>query len=461
MADRPESAESIALPREPIHRLITPINRFLHVEAASGVVLLLCTVAALAAANSAVAAEYLAFWKTPVGISLGEFELRHSLKHWINDGLMAVFFFVIGLEVKREIALGELRDVRRAALPLAAAIGGMLVPAGTYLALRFGEVGQQGWGVPMATDIAFVVGCVAVLGRRIPSALRVVLLSLAIIDDIGAILVIAFGYTDSLNWVWLTAGVAGIAVVLAMQRLGVRSIGVYTLIGAFVWLGFHESGVHATIAGVILGLLTPARPYLEGGIGGELLRRASDVVHGGGWEEEPHRAEKIRRVRRATRETISPLEYLIFLLHPWVAFVIMPIFALANAGVPFRVADATSPVALAVALGLAVGKPAGILSLSWLALKLGLAQLPRGVTWRHLAGGGYLAGIGFTMALFISGLAFEDEALLRSAKVGVLLGSLVSAVVGVAILATAAAPPEEVAAEPVDATAGGLRGATA
>ena len=201
-----------------------------------------------------------------------------------------------------------------------------------------------------------------------------------------------------------------------------------------IWLAFHESGVHATIAGVALGLMTPSRPYLESSVGGDLLRRASDLLHGESWEPEPHRAEKVRRVRRITRETISPLEYLIYVLHPWVAFVIMPLFALANAGVEFRAADVLSPVALTVILGLVVGKPVGILLLSWLSLKSGIARMPEGVRWRHIAGGGFLAGIGFTMALFIAGLAFADEALLRSAKTGVLLGSAVSAIIGVLLL---------------------------
>ena len=430
-------------PREPIHRLTKPLHRFLHVEAASGVILLACALVALALANSAFSEGFLEFWKTPVTLAIGDLRLEHSLKHWINDGLMAVFFFVIGLEVKREIALGELRDFRRAALPVAAAIGGMVAPAGIYLALQFGEAGSGGWGIPMATDIAFVVGCMAVLGRRVPAALRVIILSIAIVDDIGAILVIAFGYTDTLDMAWLAAGLVGISVVLLMQRAGVRSIGMYAMVGAFIWLGFHESGVHATIAGVALGLLTPAHPYLQSGMGGELLRKVSDAIHEGTWEEEAHRAEKVRRYRRVTRETISPLEYLIYVLHPWVAFVIMPVFALANAGVQFRTADVASPVALAVILGLTVGKPLGILLASWLSLKTGLARLPRDVSWRHLCGGGFLAGIGFTMALFIASLAFADDGLLRTAKVGVLAGSLSSAIVGVTLLATAPAASAE------------------
>ena len=442
MTDHHEPSAKARLPRESIHRLTRPLSRFLHVEAVSGVVLLLCALAALTLANSAGSETFLALWKVPIGITVGDFQLEHSLKHWINDGLMAIFFFVIGLEVKREIAIGELGEIRRAALPVAAAIGGMLVPAGIYLALQLGEAGQRGWGIPMATDIAFVVGCMAVLGRRVPAALRVVLLSLAIVDDIGAILVIAFGYTESLQWGWLVTGLIGIAAVVFMQRVGIRSMAMYTLVGLVTWLGFHESGIHATIAGVALGLLTPARAY----IGGELLRRASDAIHGGGWEEEPHRAQKVRQHRRLTRETISPLEYLIYLLHPWMAFLVMPVFALANAGVPFQAADATSPVAIAVILGLVAGKPIGILLVSWLSLKAGLARLPEGVTWRHMAGGSFLAGIGFTMALFIAGLAFADDSLLRSAKVGVLLASAASAVIGMSILGTASLPSKASAA---------------
>ena len=443
MADRSNSGASSLLPQEPIHRLLRPLNSFLHVEAASGVVLLACAVVALVAANSALSDRYLALWKTPIGISIGDFQFRHSLKHWINDGLMAIFFFVIGLEVKREIALGELRELRRAALPLAAALGGMVTPAIIYLAFQLRSPGERGWGIPMATDIAFVVGCMAILGRRVPSSLRVILLSLAIVDDIGAILVIALGYTETLHWSWLIGGFAGITSVVIMQRLGVRSIGAYTLVGVATWLGFHESGIHATIAGVALGLITPAHAYLEPKFGGKLLRPASDAIHGDVPRGESIGAEQVREYRQITRELISPLEYLIHVLHPWVAFLIMPIFALANADVPFQASDVTSPVAIAVFVGLALGKPVGIVLASWLFILAGIARLPDDVNWRHMTGGGFLAGIGFTMALFISGLAFTDESLLLPAKVGVLLGSVVSACIGMAILGTATGPSKE------------------
>jgi NhaA family Na+:H+ antiporter len=440
MATDDSRQQESLLPKEPVQRLTKPLAHFLHIEAASGVVLLACAVVALAVANSPVSEAFLGFWEIPLGVEIGEFQLRHPLKHWVNDGLMVVFFFVIGLEVKRELVLGELREVRRAAMPVAAALGGMLAPAGLYLVFQAGAAGQRGWGVPMATDIAFVVGCMALLGPRVPGALRVMLLSLAIVDDIGAILVIAVGYTETLHLSWLATGAIGIAIVIGMQFIGVRSMGAYTILGVVIWLGFHESGVHATIAGVVLGLLTPARPYLAQSVGGELLEKARSVFLSGTWESDALRAGRVREYQRVTHETISPLAYLIYLLHHWVAFLIMPLFALANAGVALRATDVVSPVAIAVMVGLVVGKPTGILLLCWLSLKLGIAELPASVSWRQITGGGFLAGIGFTMALFIAGLALEDD-LLRSAKVGVLLGSLISAVVGMVILAGAPMPP--------------------
>jgi len=447
MAESPSSKNKFSFPHEPIDRLIQPLNRFLHVEAASGLVLLTCALVALGLANSTYSESFLAFWKTSIGFSIGDYQLEHSLKHWINDGLMAIFFFVIGLEIKREIVLGELREFRTAVLPVAAAIGGMVVPAGLYLLVQYGDAGQKGWGIPMATDIAFVVGCLAVLGRRIPSTLRIILLSIAIVDDVGAILVIAFGYTETLHVSWLVMGIVGILLVLVMQRLGVRSIGVYTIVGAAIWVGFHESGIHATIAGVALGLLTPARAYLKNNTGADLLETASELFHGGKWEGEEERTEKVSEYRRFTRETISPLEYLIYMLHPWVAFVIMPIFALANAGIQFQAADVVSPLALAVIAGLLIGKPIGILLASWLLLSTGVSQFPAGMNWRHLGGGAFLAGIGFTMALFITGLAFDEASLLKGAKVGVLFGSLIAAIIGMVILSTGSAPAQEEANE--------------
>ncbi len=422
------------VPKQPIDRIVGPLVRFLHIEAASGVVLMGCTLAALAAANSPLSASYLNFWETKVGFTFGDnFEFRHSLKHLINDGLMTIFFFVIGLEVKREIVLGELGDLRRAALPIAAALGGMVVPAGIYFAIQFGQPAARGWGIPMATDIAFVVGCMAVLGSRVPHSLRILLLSLAIVDDIGAILVIAIGYTDDLSWNWL--GVAGlsIGVVHLLTRVGVRRNSVYVAVGVVAWFAFHESGVHATIAGVILGLMSPAKSIVSEGLFGAFLHRASQVFQGGRWESQTHRADKVRQFQQITRETIAPLEYLENTLHPWTSFLIMPIFALANAGVPLQIADLNDSIAIAVVLGLVVGKPVGIVAFSWLAVKVGWARLPEGITWRVLTAAGFLAGIGFTMALFIAGLALSGDGL-DTAKVGVLVGSAISGVLGVALM---------------------------
>ncbi len=421
------------MPRAPIDAIVDPIVRFLHVEAASGVVLLLCTTIALVAANSSYSADYLGFWKTEVGFSFGEFEFRHSLKHLVNDGLMVIFFFVIGLEVKRELVLGELRDMRRAALPLAAALGGMVAPALIYLACVGTGAGQHGWGIPMATDIAFVVGCMAILGKRVPRSLRIMMLSLAIADDIGAILVIAIGYTHGLDMNWLAWGLLGLIVVFTFARLGVRSFPVYTGCGIFIWFAFHESGIHATIAGVILGLMTPAHPKVGGGLFYQLLKRAEQVFEGDEFSELSHRGAKVRQLQQATRETISPLEYLETTLHPWSSFVIMSIFALANAGVPIQADALASPVALAAMLGLVIGKPVGILAVSWLAVKIGIAKLPEGVNWKLMLAGGCLAGIGFTMALFIAELALDDE-LLDTAKIGVLAGSAISAILGMVLL---------------------------
>jgi NhaA family Na+:H+ antiporter len=429
-------------PREPIDRLIEPLERFMHVEAAAGIVLLACTVVALVVANSPVADAYLHFWETGVGFHAGPVRVSHSLHHWINDGLMALFFFVVGLEVKRELVLGELRDPRRAALPVIAAVGGMLVPAAVYLALEAGTPAQRGWGIPMATDIAFVVGCMAVLGPRVPRGLRVMILTLAIVDDIGAILVIAFGYSTGIHPVPLLLGAGGLALVVLLARLGVRSFGIYTLVGLLVWFAFQESGVHATIAGVILGLLTPARARMSEGTFAPFLERVSELVRGGGWAQARDRSANVRAFRQVTRETLSPLEYLEATLHPWVGFAIMPIFALANAGVPLRLTSFADPVALAVAAGLVIGKPVGILLFSWIAVATGVARLPDGVGWGAVAGGSALAGIGFTMALFIDELAL-DGAAREAAKVGILGASVVAAATGMALLARVRPAPAQ------------------
>lgn len=420
------------LPNRPIQRLQRPLQAFTHIESASGVVLLICTAVALLAANSPYAETYDTFWHQKLRFAVGDFALSHSLAHWINDGLMAIFFFVIGLEIKREMVIGELSDRRKVALPVAAAIGGVVAPVLIYLALQHGEAGERGWAVPMATDIAFVVGCMSLLGKRVPRGLSILMLSLAIVDDLMAVLVIAVFYTESISGVWLAGALVGLAAIVMMSRLGVRSIGIYVVAGVWVWLCTLESGVHPTVAGVLVGLLTPVHPL----IGGErflgFLRHVNDTLRKPETSIERAR-ELVADLSFASREAVSPLVRLETALHPWVAFVIMPLFALANAGVAIELDRIAEPVSLAVASGLVLGKSVGIFGASWLTVKLGWAARPEGVTWPILFGAAFLGGIGFTMALFIASLGLSGE-LLVSAKIGIILGSFVSAVLGMLIL---------------------------
>ena len=429
--------DSSPLPRRRVARLTNPVTRFLHIEAMSGVVLLVATIAALALANSPWAGPFLRFWETPVGLRLGSLEIVHSLRHAINDGLMTLFFFVVGLEIKREIVLGELRNLRVAALPVAAAVGGMLVPAAIFLALQAGTPGEPGWGQVMATDIAFVVGGLTLLGKRVPRGLRVFVLSLAIIDDIGAVLVITFGYPVHFSLLALGLGVLLIASILGLRYLGVRSVPIYFLAGMAAWLAVFESGVHPTIVGVVLGLLTPTHAWVvpqgfEAIVGrvGAFLR--SNPSHSATVKPKERHA-LLRSVEFAARETLSPLERLEVALHPWVSFLIMPLFALANAGVPLTLAGFRDPLALAVIAGLTLGKPLGIVGASWIAERLGIARRPAELRWPLIAGAGILSGIGFTMSLFIASLAFAGP-LLIPAKIGVFSASVVSAVAGLAVL---------------------------
>tara|TARA_R110000850_G_scaffold30618_5_gene84091 strand:+ start:353 stop:1690 length:1338 start_codon:yes stop_codon:yes gene_type:complete len=421
------------LPSEPVDRLTGTLGKFLHIEAASGIVLLVFALTALILANSPFSEGFLAFWKTPVGFNAGDYHVSHSLRHWINDGLMTIFFFVVGLEVKREMVMGELRSLRQATLPVAAAIGGMVLPAALYLLLQHSGPGVRGWGIPMATDIAFLVGCVALLGSGVPKQLRVMLLSIAIVDDIGAILVIAIGYTDSINLFALGIGVLGIALITLATRMGVRSIPIYTLLGITIWYAFHESGIHATLAGVILGLQTPARSWVSQGRLGQIIEKSGNLINGERFKTDAELRQLLHTVEIGSREAISPLLRLETMLHPWVGFFIMPVFAFANAGVVFTADAMTTSVAMSVMAGLVLGKPMGIVLFSWLAIKFAKAQLPEGVTWMMLTAGGFLAGIGFTMALFIADLALEAP-ILDQAKTGILLASGIAAVIGMVLL---------------------------
>ncbi len=422
------------LPKRPVQRLLEPLARFLEIESASGIVLIVCTVAALAIANSPWAHAWESLWHTEAVIALGSWELRASLAHWVNDGLMTIFFFLVGLEIKRELVDGELRSVKKAALPIIAAIGGMLVPAGIYLLVLGGRDGQRGWGIPMATDIAFAVGVLTLFGRRVPTGLKIFLLALAIADDIGAILVIALAYSSSISAVALLFAAVGLLSILGMNRLGVRSIAAYTIVGIGIWLAMYRSGIHPTIAGVVLGLVTPGRAWIATASLLEALMGAVDRLDGkvDRTHSQDH-PQLIGTLTATAHETISPLERLEHALHPWVAFAIMPIFALANAGVPLEPSVANHAVAHSVAAGLAIGKPLGIVLFSWLAIRVGVAQLPVNVSWAALLGAGCLGGIGFTMSLFIAGLALEG-AMLEAGKVGTLTGSTISAVLGFCLL---------------------------
>ncbi len=422
------------LPDRPIQRLQRPFVAFMHIESASGVFLLIATAIALFAANSPYADAYQHFWHQELRIAVGEFALSYPLSHWINDGLMVVFFFVIGLEIKRELIVGELSDPKKVVLPVAAALGGVIAPVAVYLGLEYGKPGQSGWAVPMATDIAFVVGCMSLLGNRVPHGLKILMLSLAIVDDLLAVLVIAIFYTSSISGAWLAGGVVGLVLVVATNQLGVRSLTVYAFIGVWVWLCALKSGIHPTIAGVILGLLTPANPWLGGPKFMGFLRHTDETLRREETTMDKARA-LVADLSFASREAVSPLFRLETFLHPWVGFVIMPVFALANAGVSIEPEVIGEPVAIAVGLGLFFGKAIGIFGASWLVVKLGWASRPAGVSWPILAGAAFLGGIGFTMALFIASLGLSGD-LLVAAKIGIIIGSFASALVGMLVLST-------------------------
>ncbi|MFQ6117251.1 MAG: Na+/H+ antiporter NhaA [Candidatus Bipolaricaulia bacterium] len=422
----------------PTERILRPFQEFAKVEASGSILLLLGTVVALAWANSPWARAYFSLWQTKLAIGLGGFVLAKPLLSWINDGLMAVFFFIVGLEIKREVLVGALASRRRAALPLAAALGGMLVPAGLYLALNAGGAGASGWGIPMATDIAFALGVLTLLGNRIPSALKVFLTALAITDDIGAVLVIALFYTAGISWTGLAIGAGFLIALVAANRAGARHPLVYGLLGIGLWLALLKSGIHATAAGVLVAMTIPARARIDTE---EFLARSRAIL--GRFERAGRRGEEVFTIRerqaavQALESTCehaeAPLQRLERALHPWVTFAILPLFALANAGVALGGHSSSAlahSVSLGVIVGLVVGKPLGITLFAWLAVRSGLAAMPTGVTWRGICGVGWLGGIGFTMSLFIAGLAFGDIPLLSVAKVGILAASLIAGVVG-------------------------------
>ena len=420
----------------PGRRLPRPVRDFLDTEASGGILLLVAAVVALVWANSPWSASYESLWHTDVTVNFGRYVLEGDLHHWVNDALMVVFFFVVGLEIKEELVHGKLRDPRTAAMPAIAALGGMVVPALLYVLVTAGGDGARGWGIPMATDIAFAVGVVALLGPRVPSSLKLFLLTLAIVDDIGAIIVIGAFYSSGIQPQFLGAAAGIIFVIVLLNRAGIVWLAPYLVLGAGLWLVTYASGVHATIAGVVLGLLTPARKLVPASLAREW---ANDL------EDEPS-ADELRAMTKLARHSVSPAERIAHVLHPWSSFLVIPIFALANAGVSIKADAFDSAGAAAVTggimLGLVVGKTLGIAGAAWLGTRLGIARLPEGATWPMVLAIATVAGIGFTVSLFVAELAFEGGPLQDAAKIGVLAASTLAAVIGGAVLRRACRPAE-------------------
>lgn len=425
--------------------VIRPITRLMRVETSSAVMILVGTVAALVLANSPARQLYEDFWELPLELDLGGAHLLGlSLREIVNDALMTLFFLLVSLEIKREMVFGELRDPRAAALPIVAALGGMVVPALVYVMFNAGGDHLSGWGIPMATDIAFAVAVVTSLGRRVPLGARIFLLTLAIVDDLGAIVVIALFYTEGLNLWWLLAAAGTVAGAWVLQRARVRAIAVYVGLGLVGWYALHESGVHATLIGVAFGFLTPAYALLSPArypeyasrlVADVVRRNDDDVVTAEEYELNDH---TLRELRRLSRETQSPLHRTENALAGWVSFGIVPVFAFANAGVRYPdvpVAEwLTDPVVLGIAVGLVLGKTAGIFGSAWLAVRTGLVRYPSGMTSQHLLGVAMAGGIGFTVAMFVANLAFTDPAVVEQAKLGILVGSVLAAVLGYVVL---------------------------
>ena len=427
-----------------IDRFVRPFEMFAHNKVAGAILLMAATVFAILWANSPWAELHARLLQTHINVGIGTFEIDKPILLWINDGLMAVFFFVVGLEIKREVLAGELASLRKAALPIAGALGGMIVPALAYVLINFDSGGLRGWGIPMATDIAFALGVLLLIGPRVPLGLKVFLTALAIVDDLGAIVVIAAFYTDQIIIVSLIAGGLCLMISVIANAIGVRNSIFYFLLGTCVWVAFLKSGVHATLAAVLMAMTIPAQTKIDGKPlvkrVGELLAglRQSSLPKGRGLltSEQQH---VLLEMRKTVEDGTAPLQDLEHALLPIITFIVLPVFAIANAGVDFGSGFASAlsePICLGIILGLLVGKPVGITGACWLAVKTRIADLPEGVTWRHLLAVSILAGIGFTMSLFIAGLAFPNASDQETAKVGILVASSIAAIVGSTLLIT-------------------------
>lgn len=416
-------------------RLELPVAEFIHTQGASGILLLIAATAAMVWANSPYRASYFHLWEMPLSIDFGLLHISKSLHHWINDGLMAVFFFLVGMEIKHEMLSGQLSSFRRAALPVVAALGGMVVPAAVYLAFNHDGM-RSGWGVPMATDIAFALAVLAMV-PRVPIGLKVFLLALAIVDDLGAIAVIAFFYTETVNFGALGIAAVLVGVIFAFRKAGVRLAFPYVLTGLFVWVCVLKSGVHATIAGVVLAFAISSKSPLSKESFSQSVQPLLEDFTQGMRERSDDRADvALGAIETLASATESPLERATRQLHSWVSFLILPLFAFANAGVAitFDKAILTNAVALGIAAGLLIGKPLGIVSFSWVAVKSRLAELPESIRWPHMWATGIIAGIGFTVAIFIADLAFEQAEYLKIAKLAILATSIVAGIAGWSLL---------------------------
>jgi Na+:H+ antiporter, NhaA family len=434
----------IATPEKFQADLLRPFQYFFQAEASSSVLLGAATLIAFVWANSAFASSYNSFWQTEFSLVLGDYSISKTLREWIDEGFMTIFFFIVGLEIKREILVGELATLKKALLPAGAAVGGMLFPALIYFAFNRGLPTATGWGIPMATDIAFAMGAVSVLGRRLPAGIRIFLSALAIVDDLGAVIVIALFYTEKIVALYLLAAMVIFLLTVIANLLWIRRTPVYALLGIALWLSFLGSGLHATVAGVIVAMCIPARgrypteKFVEKVTG--YLEQFDCPSDGCGYSillNEKH-MDAVQSTELACHDVETPLQRLEHSLHPWVVFVIVPLFALANAGLTTARIDIpaalASPVMLGILCGLLFGKPLGITLFSWLSVKMKLCSLPAGVTWSHIFGAGLLGGIGFTMSLFVTELSFSQPAVMDHAKVGVLLGSIGAGVIGLLYL---------------------------
>jgi Na+:H+ antiporter, NhaA family len=434
-----------------LDKTLRPINRFLHYENSGGIALFLAVVIALVWANTPMNGSYHRLWQTSLSIGFENHYLSYSLRYWVNDGLMAMFFFVVGLELKREIIAGELSTWNKAILPMAAALGGILLPAIIYILINFNQPSVVGWGIPMATDIVFALSLMTLAGKKTPLAAKVFLVAVATVDDLCAVLVIAFFYSSELSWFSLLSGLSLLTILVGANMIGVRNTIFYAVVGiGGVWLAFLLSGVHATIAGVLVAFAIPARTRVNESLYSRCISyliykfKHFNPVNGPLIAQHHHRI--IEKIKVVSREAQTPLQKIEGALHPIVTFVVIPIFALANAGVGIGqnfFSDLINPISIGVFFGLTAGKLLGVISFTWIVVKSRIAALPANMNWLHISGIASLSGVGFTMSIFITNLAFVDQHLIDQAKYGILIASLFSGILGVYLLKRASADKEK------------------